>query len=149
MFNNKLYILGGFTINVAMTDQIWEFDPNRAAGTDGLLKTAVLPAARGYVPAATIGNYIYTAGGSDYVAAALVDSVNTYRYDPAADTIDDASIPELPDPRHRRDESTEREWRAVGDGWWSHRSQPFKHGLEMDTWRRKLDNRTQLHDSTP
>ena len=26
-FNNKLYILGGFRINTAMTNQIWEFDP--------------------------------------------------------------------------------------------------------------------------
>ena len=25
--NNKLYILGGFNINVASTNQIWEFDP--------------------------------------------------------------------------------------------------------------------------
>ena len=28
--NNKLYILGGFNINVASTNQIWEFDPTAA-----------------------------------------------------------------------------------------------------------------------
>ena len=31
--NNKLYILGGFNINVASTDGIWEFDPNAAEGS--------------------------------------------------------------------------------------------------------------------
>ena len=31
--NNKLYILGGFNINVASTNEIWEFDPNAAAGS--------------------------------------------------------------------------------------------------------------------
>jgi N-acetylneuraminic acid mutarotase len=30
--NNKLYILGGFDINVASTNQIWEFDPTAAVG---------------------------------------------------------------------------------------------------------------------
>ena len=30
--NNKLYILGGFNINVASTNQIWEFDPTAAVG---------------------------------------------------------------------------------------------------------------------
>src|SRR4029077_7169366 len=30
--NNKLYILGGFNINVASTNEIWEFNPNAAAG---------------------------------------------------------------------------------------------------------------------
>ena len=27
VFNNKLYILGGYKINTSMTDEIWEFDP--------------------------------------------------------------------------------------------------------------------------
>ena len=27
--NNKLYILGGFDINVASTNQIWQFDPTQ------------------------------------------------------------------------------------------------------------------------
>src|SRR5213595_2386426 len=31
--NNKLYILGGFNINVASTNQIWEFDPTAAVGS--------------------------------------------------------------------------------------------------------------------
>ncbi len=36
--NNKLYILGGFNINVASTNQIWEFDPTAAAGPSGYRK---------------------------------------------------------------------------------------------------------------
>ena len=31
--SNKLYILGGFNINVASTNQIWQFDPTAAAGS--------------------------------------------------------------------------------------------------------------------
>ena len=100
VFNNKLYILGGFQINLVVTNQIWEFDPNRAAGSRWALKTAVLPVARGYVPATALGQYIYTAGGSEYPdsTTGLVDTTNTWRYDPVADQIDDASIPELPSP---------------------------------------------------
>src|SRR5204863_4228435 len=41
------------------------------------------PVARGYVPAATIGGMIYTGGGTDFVGGMLVDSSNSYRYDPA------------------------------------------------------------------
>ena len=31
--NNKLYLLGGFNINVASTNQIWQFDPTAAVGS--------------------------------------------------------------------------------------------------------------------
>ena len=37
--NNKLYILGGFNINVASTNQIWEFDPTAAVGAKWTQKT--------------------------------------------------------------------------------------------------------------
>src|SRR5262249_42169864 len=33
VYNNKLYILGGFNINVASTNQIWSFDPTAAVGS--------------------------------------------------------------------------------------------------------------------
>ena len=39
--NNKLYILGGFRINTAMTNEIWEFTPTTNVW---VLKNAVLPA---------------------------------------------------------------------------------------------------------
>src|SRR5438552_14954062 len=82
VFNNKLYILGGFNIGVSMTDQIWEFDPMRPAGSRWVLTSAHLPTPLGYVPADAIGSYIYIAGGSEYSGVTLVHSQHTYRYDP-------------------------------------------------------------------
>jgi hypothetical protein len=91
VFQNKLYIIGGFEINVAMTNQIWEFDPGT---TSWRQKSALLPVSRGYVPAATIGSHIYTGGGSDYTGGTLVDAADSFAYDPVADTI--AAIPSIP-----------------------------------------------------
>ena len=92
--NNKLYILGGFDINVAMTNQIWEFDPNRPAGTMWAQKSAVLPVARGYIPTVAIGGIIYTGGGSDYQGGTVVDTADFFAYNPSTDTITTiASIP--------------------------------------------------------
>ena len=50
-------------------------------------KTATLAVPVGYVPAATIGNYIYIAGGSIWDGTTLQDSNGSYRYDPVADAI--------------------------------------------------------------
>jgi len=64
VFNNKLYILGGFeTVAVTSTSQIWEFTP---PGT-WVQKTAVLPVPRSYIPTTTIGDLIYTGGGTSIV----------------------------------------------------------------------------------
>ena len=92
VFNNKLYILGGFNNPVGMVDTIYEFTPNPAGW---VLKNAHLPAARGYIPTTTIGNFIYTGGGSMFdPTAILVDSTDSFRYDPVADSIITiASIP--------------------------------------------------------
>jgi hypothetical protein len=96
VFNNKLYVLGGFTINVAMTSQIWEFDPAAAAGSKWTLKTASLPAQLGYVPCATVGSMIWTGGGSLWSGGTLQDSTNSYGYDPVADALSTiASIPRM------------------------------------------------------
>src|SRR6266704_2569341 len=54
VYNNKLYILGGFRINTAMTNQIWEFTPTANVW---VLKNAVLPVPRGYIPTATFTNF--------------------------------------------------------------------------------------------
>ena len=83
VYNSKLYILGGFNINVGMVDTICEFNPS-APGW--VLKNAHLPTALGYIPTATIGNVIYTAGGSTWDGA-LHDSNFSFGYDPVADTI--------------------------------------------------------------
>src|SRR4029077_8269628 len=45
-------------------------------------------AARGYIPTTTIGNFIYTGGGSMFdPTVILVDSTVSFRYDPVADSI--------------------------------------------------------------
>jgi hypothetical protein len=90
VFQNKLYILGGFNINVAMTDQIWEFTPP----STWVQKAAVLPAQRGYVPATTIGTLIFTAGGSLWDGVTLQDTTDSFVYNPVGDSISPiASIP--------------------------------------------------------
>jgi len=83
-YYNKLYILGGFRINTGVTDTIWEFTP----GTNvWIQKNATLPAPRGYIPTAGYGSYIYCFGGSDWNGTTLVDTNDSFRYDPVADCI--------------------------------------------------------------
>jgi len=90
-FNNKLYILGGFRINTAMTDTIWEFTP----GTNTWVqKSAHLPVPLGYIPTAVIFNLIYTGGGSTWDGSMIHDSNYSFVYDPINDSISSiASIP--------------------------------------------------------
>jgi plastocyanin len=86
IFNNKLYILGGFdtiTGGGQGTNQIWEFTPP----TTWVQKARVLPVPLGYIPTTTIGSLIYTGGGSDITAGALTDTTNSFMYNPVADTI--------------------------------------------------------------
>jgi hypothetical protein len=91
VFNNKLYILGGFNVNVGMETAIWEFTTSPAAWVQ---KMAVLPTALGYIPTTTIGNLIYTAGGSTWDGTTIHDSTFSFVYDPVADTIGNiATIP--------------------------------------------------------
>jgi hypothetical protein len=90
VFNNKLYILGGFRINTAVTNQIWEFDP-----TSNLwVQEISLPVARGFIPTASYFGFIYTAGGSDWNGTTLVDTNDSFRYDPVNNVI--TSIPNIP-----------------------------------------------------
>lgn len=92
--NNKLYILGGYTLSGGVLNQIWEFNPNGIAGSRWTLKSTVMPVALGYVPAAAIGGAIYMAGGASWNGSNLVDTTHAYKYDPAANTITAiASIP--------------------------------------------------------
>src|SRR5206468_1975608 len=83
VYNNKLYILGGFNINVAMVDTIWEFTPP----STWVQKIAVLPVPRGYIPTTTIGNLIYTGGGSQFTGGVLSDAADSFVYNPVADSI--------------------------------------------------------------
>jgi hypothetical protein len=95
VFNNKLYVIGGFTIGVGMSSQIWEFDPAAAPGARWTMKTSVLPVPVGYVPATNIGSKIYIAGGATFSAGLLNDSNGSYEYDPVADLL----LPIVPIPR--------------------------------------------------
>jgi hypothetical protein len=89
VFANKLYVFGGFDINVGMTTQIWQFDPAQPAGSRWSLKAASLPPpGLGYIPTATSGNFIYLTGGSAFdPTVLLVDTNSSLRYDPTADAI--------------------------------------------------------------
>jgi N-acetylneuraminic acid mutarotase len=90
VYNNKLYILGGFNINVGMDTNIWEFTP----GTNTWVhKAAMLPMALGYIPTATIGSFLYTAGGSMWTGTTIADVSDSYRYDPTADAITTIALP--------------------------------------------------------
>ena len=84
---NTLYVFGGFNIGTGMTSQIWAFDGSAPAGSRWTLKAASLPAPRGYIPTAQVGGMIYMVGGSDFQGGVLVDTNQTLRYDPVADTI--------------------------------------------------------------
>src|SRR5262249_44864653 len=67
VFNNKLYMFGGFdpfNTPTAMIPDIWEFNPMAAAGSQWTHRSAVLSLARGYIATVTLGNFIYLAGGS-------------------------------------------------------------------------------------
>jgi len=81
--NNKLYTIGGFQINVAMTDQIWEFTPT----ANTWVQKASMPVQRGYVPATSIGGLIYIAGGSLWDGVTLQDTNDSFVFDPVANTV--------------------------------------------------------------
>ena len=91
---NKLYILGGFTIGNEVTNRIFEFTPEHSPGSQWAQKSATLPVALGYIPATTIGSLIFTAGGSTFAPCNLTETNNSYVYDPVKDLIFPiASIP--------------------------------------------------------
>ena len=76
VLNNKLYILGGFntiTTEGMQPTRSGSLTPSPAAV--GAEEDAVLPrSARSTCPTTTIGNLIYTGGGSDITAGALTDT---------------------------------------------------------------------------
>src|SRR5439155_22616251 len=86
VFNNKLCILGGFSINIGTVDTIYEFTPSPFPGS-WVQRPAHLPVALGFIPTATIGNRIYMAGGSTWNGTTLQDSSVSIFYDLTTDTI--------------------------------------------------------------
>jgi len=93
VYNNKLYILGGFNINVASTNQIWDFDPTAAVGAKWH-QDVNTPMGVMYAPTCTIGNIIYLAGASDFQGGLVIDTTNSFSFDPVGNTI--GSIAPIP-----------------------------------------------------
>jgi N-acetylneuraminic acid mutarotase len=92
--NNKLYILGGFNINVASTNQIWAFDPTAPVGSKWTLAPVTTPVGIMYAPTCTINGIIYVGGASDFQGGTVVDTTNSFSFDPVANTIGNiAAIP--------------------------------------------------------
>jgi N-acetylneuraminic acid mutarotase len=83
---NKLYILGGFNINVASTNEIWQFDPTAAVGSKWLQRVNT-PEGIMYAPTCAIGGIIYVGGASDYQGGTVVDTTNSFSFNPAANTL--------------------------------------------------------------
>src|SRR5438046_10163434 len=83
---NKMYILGGFNINVASTNQIWQFDPTQAVGAKWTQKVNT-PEGIMYAPTCAIGGIIYVGGASDFQGGLVVDTTNSFSFNPAANNI--------------------------------------------------------------
>ena len=83
---NKLYILGGFNINVASTNQIWQFDPTAGVGSKWLQEVNT-PVGIMYAPTAAIGGIIYVGGASDFVGGLVTDNTTSFSFNPGTNTI--------------------------------------------------------------
>jgi hypothetical protein len=91
--NNKLYILGGFNINVASTNQIWQFDPTAAVGAKWTQMTNT-PVGIMYAPTCTINGIVYVGGASDYQGGTVVDTTTSFSFNPTTNGI--GSIAAIP-----------------------------------------------------
>ncbi len=81
--NNKLYVIGGFQINVGMITGIWQFDPNAAAGAKWTAEGGRAAVPLGYVPAGEATTAMSTRPAARLGTAQLwQDSTYAYRYDP-------------------------------------------------------------------
>jgi Kelch motif len=85
---NDLYILGGFSINIASTNEIWQFDPSAAAGAKWTQKVNT-PVAIMYAPTCSINGIIYVGGASDWDAGSgtVIDTTNSFSFNPAANSV--------------------------------------------------------------
>ena len=90
--NGKIYKFAG-SAAAASTNVLEIYD----IGGGGWTLGAPYPLAISFVSAWAQGGFIYAAGGIDSVTS--TESLKTYRYDPVANTWDDASIADLPATR--------------------------------------------------
>ncbi|HET9493631.1 MAG TPA: kelch repeat-containing protein, partial [Chloroflexia bacterium] len=87
----KIYVMGGCVDGTCTTtNSMLIYD----VATNSWSFGANLPVSVAYGSAEVIGNYIYFAGGANSGAA----SAGAYRYDPATNTWDDASVADMPEP---------------------------------------------------
>ena len=88
VLNNRLYILGGFNINVASTNETWEFDPTVGIGAKWTQKVNT-PEGIMYAPTCAIDGIIYVGGASDWdpIGVTVIDTTNSFSFDPVANTI--------------------------------------------------------------
>ena len=91
--DNKLYILGGFNVNVASTNEIWQFDPTAAVGSKWT-QMVNTPEGIMYAPTCAIDGIIYVGGASDFQGSTVVDTTNSFSFDPVGNTI--GSIAAIP-----------------------------------------------------
>jgi len=91
---NKMYILGGFNINVSSTNQIYSFDPTAGVGSKWVLAPVTTPVGIMYAPTTAIGGIIYVGGASDYSGGTVIDTTTSFSYNPATNTI--GSIAPIP-----------------------------------------------------
>jgi Kelch motif protein len=93
VYENKLFVFGGFDINIGMTSGIYSFDPSAAEGSRWSQMTSTLPTPIGYVPAATSNGLIYLFGGATWDGTTLLDSQESSVFDPDADTLTAVTTP--------------------------------------------------------
>src|SRR5215472_3916394 len=82
---NKMYILGGFNVNVASTNQIWQFDPSQGVGAKWT-QMVNTPEGIMYAPTCAINGIIYVGGASDFQGGTVVDTTNSFSFNPATNT---------------------------------------------------------------
>src|SRR5207248_10121939 len=104
VFNNKMYIFGGFTsigAGSVFTDT-WTFDPMAASGQKWTrLTTANLNLGRGYIAGAALDGKIYAIGGDvwDSGSRTLSPVADVERLDPLAPSPTWSRMASLPSPR--------------------------------------------------
>jgi hypothetical protein len=104
VYDNKLYIFGGFTsIGAgAVFNETWVFDPMAAAGARwSQLATGNLSLARGYIAGATLDGKIYAVGGDTWNSSSrtLIPQAIVERLDPTLPSPSWVPVASLPSPR--------------------------------------------------
>ena len=107
--NGKIYKIGGTIGTGLYTNKVEIYDVAANTWSAG----ANYPSNISFVSAIALNGYIYVAGGYDGVDL----SAKTYRYDPVANTWDDASIADLPVKRAASAYSYYRNQFMVAGGW--------------------------------